>query len=56
MLVDTGSMHGVYVNGRKILRTEIFHHDKIRFGSPVTRARGDSCRQPNLPSSTSILF
>ncbi|THY23602.1 hypothetical protein D6D01_05924 [Aureobasidium pullulans] len=41
MLEDTGSMHGVYVNGRKILRTEIFQHDKIRFGSQVTRAEGE---------------
>ncbi|KEQ85918.1 hypothetical protein M438DRAFT_187012 [Aureobasidium pullulans EXF-150] len=38
MLEDTGSMHGVYVNGRKILRTEIFSRDEIRFGSQVTRA------------------
>ncbi|THX49663.1 hypothetical protein D6D06_08428 [Aureobasidium pullulans] len=41
MLEDTGSMHGVYVNGRKILRTEIFSRDEIRFGSQVTRAEGE---------------
>jgi hypothetical protein len=43
MLEDTGSMHGVYVNGRKITtRTQIFASDKIAFGSKVTRAEGDS--------------
>jgi hypothetical protein len=48
MLEDTGSMHGVYVNGRKITtRTEIVASDKIAFGSKVTRAEGDylSCDQ-----------
>lgn len=34
-------MHGVYVNGRKIARAEIFRSDEIRFGSQVTRSEGD---------------
>ncbi|KAI5208237.1 hypothetical protein E4T39_01551 [Aureobasidium subglaciale] len=41
ILEDTGSMHGVYVNGRKITRTEIFDFDEIRLGSQVTRAEGE---------------
>ncbi|KAI5273691.1 hypothetical protein E4T47_02973 [Aureobasidium subglaciale] len=41
ILEDTGSMHGVFVNGRKITRTEIFDFDEIRFGSQVTRAEGE---------------
>lgn len=39
-------MHGVYVNGKKILRTEIRPSDDITFGSKVTRAEGES-----LPSN-----
>lgn len=35
-------MHGVYVNGQKILRTEIHPSDDITFGSKVTRAEGES--------------
>ncbi|KAI5210935.1 hypothetical protein E4T38_01792 [Aureobasidium subglaciale] len=41
VLEDTGSMHGVFVNGRKITLTEIFDFDEIRFGSQVTRAEGE---------------
>ncbi|KAG9584369.1 hypothetical protein KCU86_g9531, partial [Aureobasidium melanogenum] len=39
-LEDTGSMHGVYVNGVKISRTAIRPLDSITFGSRVTRAEG----------------
>ncbi|KAH0292851.1 hypothetical protein M436DRAFT_78416 [Aureobasidium namibiae CBS 147.97] len=40
-LEDTGSMHGVYVNGRRITRTPIFEKDIIAFGNKVTRAEGE---------------
>ncbi|CAD0090318.1 unnamed protein product [Aureobasidium mustum] len=40
ILEDTDSMHGVYVNGNKISRTEIKPSDDIIFGSKVTRAEG----------------
>ncbi|KAG9636350.1 hypothetical protein KCU95_g11071, partial [Aureobasidium melanogenum] len=39
-LEDTDSMHGVYVNGNKIARTQIHPFDNITFGSKVTRAEG----------------
>ncbi|KAH0352033.1 hypothetical protein KCU81_g1959, partial [Aureobasidium melanogenum] len=39
-LEDTDSMHGVYVNGRKIARTEIHPLDNITFGTKVSRAEG----------------
>jgi len=34
-------MHGVYVNGKKITRTQIFEKDIIAFGNKVTRAEGE---------------
>jgi hypothetical protein len=34
-------MHGVYVNGKKITRTEISTWDIIAFGNKVTRAEGE---------------
>ncbi|KAG9557429.1 hypothetical protein KCU71_g6869, partial [Aureobasidium melanogenum] len=50
-LEDTGSMHGVYVNGLKISRTAIRPSDNITFGSRVTRAEGES-----LPSNQAFNF
>ncbi|KAH0009020.1 hypothetical protein KCU78_g10947, partial [Aureobasidium melanogenum] len=50
-LEDTGSMHGVYVNGVKISRTAIRPSDSITFGSRVTRAEGES-----LPSNQTFDF
>ncbi|KAG9687368.1 hypothetical protein KCU95_g11130, partial [Aureobasidium melanogenum] len=41
-LQDTDSMHGVYVNGRQIDRTEIHPYDNITFGTKVSRAEGES--------------
>lgn len=43
-------MHGVYVNGRKIDRTEIHPYDNITFGTKVSRAEGESLPS-NQPSS-----
>ncbi|KAK6001344.1 hypothetical protein QM012_002675 [Aureobasidium pullulans] len=51
ILEDTGSMHGVYVNGKKILRTEIHPLDDITFGSKVTRGEGEF-----LPSTQAFNF
>jgi hypothetical protein len=42
ILKDTKSMHGVYVNGKRITNTaEIIPGDIIAFGNKVTRAEGD---------------
>jgi hypothetical protein len=48
-LEDTGSMHGVSVNKKKIHRTEIFYGDQITFGSPVSHGSGRPLpsRQPH---------